>query len=91
MQKAMSFAQERPFLVQDYLKYTPVNVAEQDKYPYDRPDLWEKIQYLPDGYEGMRFYVPSNASKYQEVLNETYQRLLKQGRSNDLASLKKEK
>lgn len=91
MQKAMSFARERPFLVQDYLKYTPVHVAEQDKYPYDRPDLWEKIQYLPDGYEGMRFYVPSNASKYQEVLNETYQRLLKQGRSNDLASLKKEK
>jgi len=91
MQKAMSFAQERPFLVQDYLKYTPVNMAEQDKYPYDRPDLWEKIQYLPDGYEKMRFYVPSNASKYQEVLNETYQRLLKQGRSNDLASLKKKK
>lgn len=90
---AMDLAASRPFQVQDYLKLTPVNRAEEDKYPYDRPDLWEKIQYLPDFLKEMKFYKPNAMSKssYEKALNDNYERMVRQGRSNDLASLKKKK
>lgn len=88
---AMDLAAKMPFQVQDYLKLTPVNMAEEDKYPYDRPDLWEKIQYLPDFLAEMHFYQPNRMSKsnYEKALNDNYDRLVRQGRSNDLAALKK--
>lgn len=90
---AMEFASQRPFMVQDYLKLTPVNMKDEDKYPYDRPDLWEKIQYLPDFIKDMKFYqVNENSiSAYEKALNANYKRLLGQGRSNNLAELKKKK
>jgi putative ATPase len=91
IQKAMAYASEKPFVVQDYLKLTPVNVQEEDKYPYDRPDLWEKIQYLPDNMKDETFYVRSDVSQYQRALNEIYDRLKKQGRSNNLRELKKKR
>jgi putative ATPase len=91
IEKAMAFAKDKPFVVKDYLKFTPVNVLEEDKYPYDRPDLWEKIQYLPDFIKEMRFYDPNQLSKsaYEKALNENYARLKKQPRSADLRTLKK--
>lgn len=87
----MAFAKEKPFVVQDYLKLTPVNVLAEDKYPYDRPDIWEKIQYLPDLLKDMRFYKENSLSKsqYEQALNANYERLLKQGRTNKLRELKK--
>lgn len=88
IQQAMAFAGSKPFMVQDYLKLTPVNVKDEEKYPYDRPDLWERIQYLPDFIREMKFYQPSDGSAYERALNENYRRLLKQGRSNDLPTLK---
>lgn len=88
--QAMEAAQE-PLDVLDYLKLTPVQVKEEDKYPYDRPDLWEKMQYLPELIKNMQFYVPSNHSAYERALNENYLRLKKQKRSRDLRSLKKTK
>lgn len=91
IQGAMDFASKRPFMVQDYLKLTPVNVKEEEKYPYDRPDLWEHIQYLPEFYKDMKFYRPSYNSAYEKALNANYERMLKQGRSSDLPSLKKSK
>jgi putative ATPase len=88
---AMAFASIRPFMVQDYLKLTPVNVQDEDKYPYDRPDLWEKIQYLPDFIKDMKFYQPSDKSAYEKALNENYRRMLTNGRSNNLRALKAKK
>ncbi len=84
-------AAKQPLDVLDYLKLTPVQVQEEDKYPYDRPDLWEKMQYLPELIKNMQFYVPSNHSAYERALNENYLRLKKQKRSRDLRSLKKTK
>ncbi len=89
IEKAMDFASKVPLEVQDYLKLTPINIKEEDKYPYDRPDIWEKIQYLPNSIKDMKFYEPSFNSAYEKALNANYERLLKQGRSADLAKLKK--
>lgn len=91
IQNAMDLAKTKPFMVQDYLKLTPVNVSEAEKYPYDRPDLWEKIQYLPDFLKEMRFYEPNKMSKssYERALNENYERMIRNGRSSNLPLLKK--
>ena len=89
--EAMRFAESQPFRVQDYLKLTPVSLKEEDKYPYDRPDLWKHIQYLPDEFADMQFYKPQNVSMYEKTLNQYYEQLRKQGRSPHLAELKKRK
>lgn len=93
VQAAMGFASTTPFSVQDYLKLTPVNMKEEDKYPYDRLDIWEKIQYLPEQYKNKEFYHPKTdtLSNYEKGLNENYYRLKKQGRTSDLAKLKAKK
>ena len=88
---AMDFASKMPFHVQDYLRLTPVSLSEEQKYPYDRPDLWEHIQYLPDEFADMTFYRPHADSAYEKALLQTYERLKAQGRSADLPALKKKK
>lgn len=91
IENAMDFASKTPLEIKDYLKYTPVNMKEEDKYPYDRPDLWERIEYLPDSIRDKKFYEPSYNSSYEKALNANYERLLKQGRSSSLSNLKKNK
>lgn len=87
--RAYDLAKEMPLDVLDYLKLTPVNKSEEDSYPYDRPDLWEKIQYLPNLIKNKAFYEPLNNSSYERALNENYARLKKIKRTTDLAKLKK--
>ncbi len=89
IEKAMELVNEKPLDVLDYLKYTPVNLSEEDKYPYDRPDLWEKIQYLPNLIKNIKLYEPSYNSAYEKSLNTNYDRLQKIDRSNNLSNLKK--
>ncbi len=93
IENAMEFARNNPTPVQDYLKLTPVNVKEEDKYPYNRPDLWAKIQYLPEAIKDMQFYEPKldSSSTYEKGLNENYAKLKKVKRSSNLRELKKQK
>ena len=88
---AMDFASRQPFHVPDYLKLTPVNLNEEGKYPYDRPDLWEYIQYLPEEFKDLQFYRPVLASAYEKALHQNYLRIKEHGRSADLPRLKKRK
>lgn len=89
--EAMDYASSHPLDVMDYLKLTPVNVAEEDKYPYDRPDLWNKIQYLPNLIKDMKFFKPNlnTSSLYEKGLNDNYLKLEKIVRSSSLRDLKK--
>ncbi len=87
--RAMELVNTKPLEVMDYLKYTPVNVKEEDKYPYDRPDLWEKIQYLPELIKNEKFYFPEDKSAFEKALNDNYRKLSDVKRSSDLRNLKK--
>ena len=91
MHGAMDFASNHPMDVMDYLKLTPVNVQEEDKYPYDRPDLWSKIQYLPEAIKNRQFFFPNEnpVSTYEKAINENYTKLKKIKRSSNLRELKK--
>lgn len=90
---AMDYATNHPLDVMDYLKLTPVNVQEEDKYPYDRMDLWNKIQYLPELIKNKKFFVPNqtNNSQYEKTLNENYKKLSSIKRTSNLRELKKNK
>jgi len=93
MYKAMDMNEEMPLDVLDYLKYTPVNVRDIDKYPYDRPDLWPLMQYLPDLIKNEKIYEPNEktTSSYEKALNQQYAKYKSIKRRKDLANLKKEK
>ncbi len=92
IESTMNYASEHPLDVMDYLRLNPVNAREEDKYPYDRPDLWAKVQYLPNMIKEMKFYQPNpNPSSYEKVLNDNYSKLTSYKRSNDMAALKKKK
>lgn len=88
---AFEFVKKKPLDVLDYLKLTRVNVSEEDSYPYDRPDLWEKIQYLPEMIKNISFYEPTGTSKYEQALNANYHRLKSIKRTTNLRKLKEKK
>jgi putative ATPase len=82
---------DHAYLIPDYLRLTPVGMKEEDKYPYDRPDLWHKIQYLPNQVKDIGFYEPNINSVYEKQLANNLLELKKNMRRTDLAKLKKEK
>ncbi len=90
MYKAYDSASSKPLPVLDYLKYTPVNVQEEDKYPYDMPDVWPHLQYLPEILKEAKFYMANKnaSSSYEKALNDNYAKLEKIVRSSDVRSLR---
>lgn len=91
IENALEYIKGHPLDIMDYLRLTPVNVSEEDKYPYDRPDLWNKIQYLPESIKDIRFYEPNKdaTSSYEIALNSNYHKLKSIKRSSSLRTLKK--
>lgn len=89
IEKAMQEVANKPLEVRDYLKYTPVNRTSEDSYPYDRPDLWKYIEYLPQGLEKISFYTPNLNGNYEKNLNINYQELKKIIRTTSISLLKK--
>ena len=71
----------------EYLRLTPVGLADDEKYDYSRSDLWEYIQYLPKGLEKEIFYIPEMTSNYEKNLFTYYDKILKHGRTNDIKKL----
>jgi len=87
---ALAAVGDHPEDVLDYLKLTPVNHKDEDKYPYDRPDLWDKMQYLPHSLKDKTFFNIEEKGAYLRQLNDNYRQLMKIRRRADLAKLKKE-
>lgn len=86
---AMEAIHHTPYKVPEYLRLTPVQMSEEDKYDYNRPDLWNQIQYLPNHLKNKHFYEPNTNSSYEKVLAQNLIKLRNIPRSNNLAYLKK--
>ena len=84
---ALSSLAKHPYKAPNYLRLTPVGLAEDEKYDYSRPELWEYIQYLPDPIKNEQFYIPWMSSNYEKALAENYRRILKHGRTNKIKEL----
>lgn len=87
--KAMTYVKHNPHETPDYIKYTPVNLDDSKKYPYERSDLWHKIQYLPNAIKDIEFYTSQNNSSYEAALAKNNNQLKKIVRTNKLDKLKK--
>lgn len=86
---AQDEVRQHPLAPPEYIRLTPVGMKDEDKYPYDRPDIWHKIQYLPDEIKDINFYKPNTNSSYEAQLAENFKELKKYARSKELAKLKK--
>jgi putative ATPase len=86
--KAIQEVKNHPLPVPPYLRLTPVNMKDDDKYDYGSPDIWAKIQYLPEGVKDLPFYVPNESSPYENTLKHNLDELNKIKRTKDLKSLK---
>ncbi|MCD7807880.1 MAG: replication-associated recombination protein A [Erysipelotrichaceae bacterium] len=84
---ALASLKNHPYSAPEYLRLTPVSLADDEKYNYNRPDLWEYIQYLPEQIKDELFYTPSLTSKYEQTLASNYQRILKHGRTSNIKQL----
>ena len=88
---AISATRVQSYRTPEYLRMTPVGLQEDEKYDYNRPELWEYIQYLPNELANQQFYVPWMTSKYEKALAENYRRILKHGRTNNIKKLNQSK
>ena len=86
---AMQSIRYASYSIPEYLRYTPVNMKEEDKYDYGRNDLWNKIQYLPDKLKDEHFYEPMLTSSYEKTLAQNLEKLRKISRTKNLAQLKR--
>lgn len=90
IEKTIAYTRSHLYEIPDYLKYTPVNLSEEEKYPYDGKDIWIKMRYLPKEVNE-HFYEMWNNGNYEKALNENYLKLLKINRSANIKELKKKR
>jgi putative ATPase len=88
---ALSLIEKQNHQIPKYLRLTPVDLKEEDKYPYDRPDVWPKLAYLPEKIQDIRFYYPDSTSQYEIMLSKNLDELRKRKRSYHVRALKKER
>ncbi len=86
---AMREVKEHPLAVPDFLRLTPVNMNEEDKYDYGGYNIWHKIDYLPEGVQNTPFYKPFKNSVYENTLENNLKTLNEIKRTHDIKSLKK--
>lgn len=86
---ALQSLKEHPYPAPSYLRLSPVGLKDDEKYDYNRPELWEYIQYLPDPIKKEQFYIPWMTSSYEKALAENYRRILKHGRTSRIKELNK--
>ena len=72
----------------EYITNETLNVDDIDKYPYDRPDIWNKIQYLPEQIKNKKFLEGTPNSNYEKALYDNYEKLKQIKRSSKLSELK---
>ena len=89
IQEAAQLVDDKPTRVRSYLRLK--QVENKSSYPYDRPDVWPKLQYLPEGLEDYRFYHPNFSGKYERALAQQYEELCKISRTTDIEKAKKER
>ena len=73
----------------EYLRFTPVGLNIDEKYPYENPEAWSKLQYLPNQIKNIEFYKPQLTSEFEKILANNYHNLKSIKRTNKLKDLKK--
>ena len=83
----VEYTKHHLYEVPQYLKYTPVGLKEEEKYPYDGRYIWPHLRYLPSAVNE-HFLKPWNIGKYEQALMEQYKNS-DHSRSDDIPYLRK--
>lgn len=89
--RAIQSVRNHPHPTPRYLRLTPVGLEEDEKYDYNKPELWPYIQYLPDNLSNEQFYTPWLTGQYEKTLATYYDKLLQHGRTNNIKALNNKK
>lgn len=86
---AIREVKEHPLAIPPFLRLTPVNTKDEDKYDYEGYNIWHKIDYLPKSTQNLPFYKPFKNSVYENTLENNLKTLNEIKRTQDIKSLKK--
>lgn len=89
IEEACSMIDTKPLRVRSYLRLKQADT--QSKYPYDRKDVWPKLEYMPEGLEDYYFYHPELTGKYERALAQQLEQLRRIKRTTDIEKAKKSK
>ena len=84
-----SIVETKAYDMPKYLRLTPVGLAKEEQYDYDRYDCFHKIQYLPDELKDLDLFTNFNNNRYEQQLKQIYDELKKNKRTSDLKKLYK--
>ena len=84
-----SIVETKAYDMPKYLRLTPVGLAKEEQYDYDRYDCFHKIQYLPDELKELDLFTNFNNNRYEQQLKQIYDELKKNKRTSDLKKLYK--
>ena len=87
--KAQGIVESKAYDMPKYLRLTPVGLAKDEQYSYDRYDCFHKIQYLPDELKDLDLLENFNNNRYEQQLKQIYEELKKNKRTSDLKKLYK--
>lgn len=85
--KMREIVENKAYEMPKYLKLTPVGLNKDEQYSYDRYDCFHKIQYLPDELKDLDLFKSFNNNRYEQQLQQIYNELKKNKRTNDLKKL----
>ena len=85
--KMEDIATSKAYEMPKYLKLTPVGLKKDEQYSYERYDCFHKIQYLPDELKDVDVLQSFNNNRYEKMLEEIYNELKKNKRTNNLKKL----
>ena len=73
LNEALNLVEEKPLRVREYLRLKRAGISKEDEYPYDSPEVWDLLEYLPEEIEDVTFYHPEIANgKYDQALASNY-------------------
>ena len=84
-----SIVETKAYDMPKYLRLTPVGLAKEEQYDYDRYDCFHKIQYLPDELKDLDLFTNFNNNRYEQQLKQIYDELKMNKRTSDLKKLYK--
>lgn len=89
IEKATSLVDEKPIRVRDYLRLKNAGIKEENQYPYDEPEVWPLLEYLPEEMMDETFYDPERTGKYERALADHYEELKKTKRVTSVLEAKR--
>ncbi len=87
--KALDLYKQKPLDMPDYLHLTPTNLKENQKYPYDKPEAWIKIAYMPYALRKEKLYEYATSGNYEKALVDNYLKISKIERTYNLEEINK--